>query len=654
MKRHLAACGAVFALAMPGAAAAQTESRQAPAARTADAYFQFILGRHLESEGEVDRAVEAFREAARLDPSSAEVRAELAGLYARQGRLDDAIAEARGALAIDDDNHEAHRVLGTLYASVIEETASPDKRESQLNAAIEHLERARRPDGFSPDPSVALMLSRLYMQVEQPDRAVATLRQLVQDHPVLEAWLLLGQAYTAAGQPEEAARALEEGAALDPRLLFGLAEMYERQEQWAEAAGAYERAASLGSPTADLRTRWAGALLNVPGEDAARQALGLLEVVVRDDPSDDRALYMIAQAHRRLRAFDAAEAAARRVMALRPESLWGPYALAQVFEDRREYRRVVETLSAALEQWKPSRGAPAQHGVTLLTHLGFAQLQLGRGDDAAATFARAKSLAEGSPSVDVYLAQALVVAKRFDEALRLLTPLRERQPNDYRLAQVAVRALTGLGREDEAVDVLRSAVAASPGEPPPYLALADLLSEQKREGEAHDVLDDAARRFPKDPSVPFQRGALYERSGEMAQAEAAFRDVLTLDPNHAPALNYLGYMLAERGVRLDEALTLIERALSVDPDNGAYLDSLGWTYYQMKQFDRAKVHLARAAEQLPSNSVVQDHLGDVLAALGRREEAIVAWQRALEGDRESVEVAAIQSKIRRARSQAER
>jgi tetratricopeptide (TPR) repeat protein len=341
-------------------------------------------------------------------------------------------------------------------------------------------------------------------------------------------------------------------------------------------------------------------------------------------------------------------------MALRPESLWGPYALAQVFEDRREYRRVVETLSSALEQWKPSRGAPAQHGVTLLTHLGFAQLQLGRGDDAAATFERARSLAEGSPSVDVYLAQALVVAKRFDEALRLLTPLRERQPNDYRLAQIAVRALTGLGRGNEALDVLRSAVAAAPGEPPPYLALADLLSEQKREGEAHDVLDDAARRFPKDPSVPFQRGALYERAGEMARAEAAFRDVLTLDPNHAPALNYLGYMLAERGVRLDEALTLIERALSVDPDNGAYLDSLGWTYYQMKQFDRAKVHLARAAEQLPSNSVVQDHLGDVLAALGRREEAIVAWQRALEGDGESVEVSAIQSKIRRARSQAER
>lgn len=654
MRGCFAAYAAVLLVGTPASAAAQTASAGAQPAASADAYYQFILGRHFESEGEMDRATRAYLEAARLDPTSAEVRAELAGLYARQGRLEDAIGEAQRALAIDSANHEAHRVLGTLYASVVEETVPPEKKLAQLKRAITHLEQARRPGGFTPDPSIGLTLSRLYLRTEQPEKAVTTLRQLVQDHPVLEAWLLLGQAHIAAGRPDQATRALEEGAALDPRLLFGLAEMYEQQERWKDAADAYERAASLGAATADLRTRWAGALLNVPGADGPRQALEILEAVVREDPSDDRALYMTAQAHRRLRAFDAAEAAARRVMTLRPDSLWGPYALAQVYEDRRDYRRVVDTLSAAMDKWTPSRGAPAQHAVTLLTHLGFAQLQLGRAADAVATFERTKSLGEGNSSIDVYLAQALVAASRFDEALRLLEPLRERQPDDYRLAQIAVRALNGLGRGDEAVSVLRSAVAAAPGEPPPYLALADLLSEQKREGEALEVLDDAARRFPKDPSVPFQRGAVYERAGEMTRAEAAFRDVLKLDPDHAPALNYLGYMFAERGVRLDEALTLIERALSVDPDNGAYLDSLGWTYYQMKQFDRAKIHLARAAEQLPSNSVVQDHFGDVLAALGRRDEAIAAWTRALEGDRESVEVAAIEGKIRRARSQAER
>jgi tetratricopeptide (TPR) repeat protein len=263
-------------------------------------------------------------------------------------------------------------------------------------------------------------------------------------------------------------------------------------------------------------------------------------------------------------------------------------------------------------------------------------------------------LASDGSSFDIYLAQALSAARRFDDALRILEPLRARQAGDYRIAQLTARALSGVGRSDEAVGLMRDVVRAKPGEPAPYLALADLLAETQRFDDAHEVLDAASQRFANDPSILFQRGALYERAGDAARAEAAFRQVLEHEPSHAPALNYLGYMFAERGVRLQEALALIERALAVDPDNGSYLDSLGWAYYQLKRFDVATDYLSRAAEQLPANSVVQDHLGDALAAMGRREEAVAAWTRALQGDRESVQVAAIEGKIRRAQSQAER
>ncbi|HXE80598.1 MAG TPA: tetratricopeptide repeat protein, partial [Vicinamibacterales bacterium] len=474
------------------------------------------------------------------------------------------------------------------------------------------------------------------------------------DYPTTtEAWALLSEAYTAAGDPDEAIRALDEGSAFDPRLLFGLAELYERQEQWLEAAETYERAAAFGPASRELKGRWAGALLNAPGEESAQRARELLEQIVADVPDDDRAFYMLSQAHRRLRAWDAAEAAARRVIALRPESLWGPYALAQVFEDRRDYARVVETLAPALEKWTPSPRSPKAHGLTLLSHLGFAYLQLGRHDDAIAAFERARGLADDPSGFTVYLGQAYVVARRYDEALAALEPLRAAQPNDYRVTQLTARALAGAGRVDEAVALLRGAIAHEPA-PDRYLLLSQVLADGKRTDEAHALLDEAAAKFPNDVTIPFQRGALYENAGDTERAEAAFREVLQRDPRHAPALNYLGYMFAERGVRLEEALSLIERALAIDPDNGAYLDSLGWAYYQLKQYDRAHFHLARAAERLPTNSVVQDHLGDVLAALGRREEAIAAWTRALNGDRESIEVAAIERKIRRARSQAER
>jgi tetratricopeptide (TPR) repeat protein len=620
----------------------------------ADAYYRFLLGRHLESEGDIDRAIESYRAAIASAEESAEVRAELASLLARVGRVDEAVAEARAALGVDAANREAHRVLGMLLAAAFEGATGRVERQEQVREAITHLEQARPPDGLRTDPSVELTLGRLYIGTGQPRKAAPVLRDLLEDYPTsAEAWILLSEAYTADGRADAAADALREGAGHDPRLWLALAELHERQEQWPQAADAYERAASFGPASRQLRGRWAGALLNVAGDESAHQARTLLEAIVAEDPEDDRALYMLSQAHRRLKAWDAAEAAARRVLALEPASLWGPYALAQVFEDRHEYERVVETLAPALEAWTPSRSAPRAHGLTLMTHLGFAQLQLGRHDDAVATFERARGLAEDPSAFEVYLGQALVVAKRFTQALGILEPLAARRPADYRVTQLRARALAGAGRSAEAVDVLRSAITVQPA-PDRYLLLSQLLSDASRREEAHALLDEASARFPADASIPFQRGALYESAGDVLRAEAAFREVLARDPRHAPALNYLGYMLAERGVRLDEALGFIERALAVDPENGAYLDSLGWAYYQLKQFDRAHFHLARAAERMPSNSVVQDHLGDALAALGRGAEAIAAWTRALDGDRESVEVAAIEGKIRRARSQAER
>ncbi len=116
---------------------------------------------------------------------------------------------------------------------------------------------------------------------------------------------------------------------------------------------------------------------------------------------------------------------------------------------------------------------------------------------------------------------------------------------------------------------------------------------------------------------------------------------------HAPTLNYLGYMLAERGQRLDEAVTLIAQAVKIDPFNGSYLDSLGWAYFKQGKLDQAREYLVKAGEQMPVNSVVQDHVGDVLFALRDVDGAIAAWQRALNGDGRSIDRTSIERKISR-------
>ena len=105
-------------------------------------------------------------------------------------------------------------------------------------------------------------------------------------------------------------------------------------------------------------------------------------------------------------------------------------------------------------------------------------------------------------------------------------------------------------------------------------------------------------------------GSAFERDGKYKEAEGIFRQLIAADPKNADALNSLGYMFAERGQRLDEAVALVERALAIEPDNGAYLDSLGWAYYKQNRFEQAEQPLRDAAKQLPTVSVIQDHLGD--------------------------------------------
>jgi tetratricopeptide (TPR) repeat protein len=109
-------------------------------------------------------------------------------------------------------------------------------------------------------------------------------------------------------------------------------------------------------------------------------------------------------------------------------------------------------------------------------------------------------------------------------------------------------------------------------------------------------------------------------------------------------------MLADRGERIDESIGYIERALQIDPYNGAFLDSLGWAYFRQNKLELAEESLKKAAEQRVRDSAIQDHFGDVLFRLGRYQDAASAWQRALDGDMQQVDRAALEKKLQSARA----
>jgi tetratricopeptide (TPR) repeat protein len=168
-------------------------------------------------------------------------------------------------------------------------------------------------------------------------------------------------------------------------------------------------------------------------------------------------------------------------------------------------------------------------------------------------------------------------------------------------------------------------------------------------GRAVEVYEAARKRMPDNQHVLFSLAAAYEGDRKYDRAERAFREIIQANESHAPALNYLGYMLADRGQKLTEAIGFIKRALAIDEDNPAYLDSLGWAYYRMGEFDNARAPLERAAKQLPRVSVINDHLGDLYLQLKRYAEAVAAYDRALSGDRDGIDAGAIEKKRDRAR-----
>jgi len=658
MRVSLPAVVAVLSLTVSGVGMAQPAAAQTPPSpdKAAEAYSQFLLGRHLETADDIDGAITAFKRAAQLDPTASDVTAELAGLFMRQNRLEEAIAAADQALKIQPANREAHRVLGIVYATLVENGRRGNGRgqattQENLAKAIQHLEQALDGPAGESDPNVRATLARLYLSAESYDKAIPLLVDLVNQEP---GWsdgpTLLAQAYAKSGRTAEAISWLMDAALDDPDLYPTLAGFYERDGRWSEAAGAYAQAIKESPRSAELKTQYVSALMNAGGRESLTRARDVLNEILAAKPADPRALFQLSQVQRRMGDYTAAEDAARKIIAQNGRSPMGYYALAMALEERRQYQSVVDALAPAVAEFKARPGANQATDLgLLLPHLGFAYQELGDFDKAIAAFEEAHRLAPTDTSITAYVVQANLSAKKYAAALELARKARAENGGDLRFARLEAQALRQTGKPDEAVSLLQDYVRQQPDKPEAYVALAQIYLDTKRGGDAVKTLQDAQQKFPGDTTIPFELGAVLDKQKRFADAESAFRQVLSKDPEHAPALNYLGYMLAERGERLDESVDFLKKALEIEPDNGSYLDSLGWAYYKADKLDLAVTNLERAAEQLQTNSVIQDHYGDVLFKLSRFDDAIAAWNRAIVGDGDSVDKASIDKKIRSAK-----
>jgi tetratricopeptide (TPR) repeat protein len=508
----------------------------------AGALAHFVEGMEFEENGEMDRALEAYRKVLNVDPGQSQLASRVAALLVQQDDFPQAIDVLKDAIKANPNDAEPYQQLAFIYARYLKKT---DQAIDYANRAI-----ALNPgdaEGYQRLVEIEVAAGEEKKALEVLDRAT----NIRSDDAAF--WIRLGKLYAAIlfksdsqPKPDELKRVnavfkkAAERASDDPAILKDVADYYAASQQLKEAIPLYLRVLELQPDDANAREKLATGFILT---NQRSKAVEMLEQIIKEHPEK-----------------------------------YQPYdLLAQVLDDE------ARSLQRA-----------------------------NRPDEAKAKFAK--------------------VAANYEQSL-LINP---NHAGTY--LHLAELLLGPLKDADRAVKLLTEARRRFPGAPEIvyYLAIAQREAKQIQQAVAtfEEALHEA--QLDQDNEVVnakfyFNYGATAEQAGLYEKAADLLRKSIALDPaNAAEAYNYLGYMWADHNMNLDEAEAMIRRALESEPNNGSYLDSLGWVEFRKGKFEQALSDLFRAAKDTDRDDpVVFEHIGDTYLKLNRVPEALEAWQKAL-------------------------
>lgn len=556
-------------------------------------------------KGEAAKAAEVLQEAVAVRPGHRMLNAMLVDALMAAGEGTQA-TEALGQLVEADPESLDNRLkLADLYSE------SGDYR------SVVELLRAT-PEPLRSSPSLRRRLALALHRIGENAEALLILDDLWAEQPdqkgprplrvqVLSALTRYDEALAELRPLVEGEFVGEGGPTLDSVLM--MSRLLERTGRYDEAAGILHRQPPATGEDDALRLTLALAgVLERQGK--ADEAISLLSERAASSPSGDltvlgRALgEMLQRADRTPEAIDVLEDAVKRLE-------------AEGLEDAADHLRLrtVALLAAGEDRQLIRAKAPRYFGV------GNEDVEL------AARF--------------VY-AEALAANGEIDLALEQLGPAHVPASQAQQALAQRIEILFDAGREEEAEALVEDLVDG--GERNALFA-AQILQRSQRYAEMIPLLEPLVADDQESPIALFLLGSARERTGERGAAIATFERLLEVMPDHAPTLNYLGYMWAERGEQLDRSLALVQRAVALDPDNGAYVDSLGWVYFRLGRYEEARSHLEWAARLVPSDATIFEHLGDLYTVLEEHEQARANYRQAVALSGDNLE--AVRAKLER-------
>ncbi|NCC24662.1 MAG: tetratricopeptide repeat protein [Deltaproteobacteria bacterium] len=486
--------------------------------------------------------------------------------------------------------------------------------------ATSALERAL---AIAPSPGLYKELANLHWRARNIDAARDILKKAMGIYPHdRDFYLLLAQSYIVVGRLDDAVTTLEDCLRIAPgdvAVVLELAAVQIEIRRFAQAMDALE------SIPFEQRDAQANFLLGKAASALGlkKQAVAYLELAVQEDP----------------------------------EFLQAWVEMAYLFETQKDYVRAETIYDQILAQ--------GQGGRDILIRLIALNLRLNNPDkalelvdidddgqfrlQAAHEFMQqeffeqagdilAELAARDEPPADIALYLALWAWEGYGDADRAIEYL-ERLPADSPRARQAdsfrIQLLFGNNRREEALGLSWKSMETYPDDSHFVLQSSTILERMGRLDEALAVLASGEKQWPEDTDILFALGSMQDRAGNKVLALEYMERIIRLDSNHADALNYLGYTLADAGQDLDRALILIQGAVKIEPTNGYYIDSLAWVYYRMGNLDQAWIEIQRAVEQVEDDPVIWEHYAEIAERIGDRPKALQATERVWELKAES-------------------
>ncbi len=382
-----------------------------------------------------------------------------------------------------------------------------------------------------------------------------------------------------------------------------------------------------------------------------------------DDPTDADSYLRISQLYRQKKDLVKAREASDKAKAIDPTNIQVRLNELYILQAEGKPAEAIEMMKSILQQTESRSYDPAQleTRMELLEQLAVMQRLADQTQPAVDTY---RQMATLDPTKAAHASARIIGAymggKEYPKAQEEADAAIKKFPNDREVRVGRASLLAEMGKTDAAVADVKKLLDGK-DDRGIELALADLYVKGRKFDDAAKALDAAEKMSESQEDkidVWFQRGAMFEREKNIAAAEAEFRKVLAVMPDNPATLNYLGYMLTDRNLRLPEALAMIQKALDRDPNNGAYLDSLGWVYYRLNRIPEAEDAMRRAVELTPHDPTMRDHYAEVLFKAAKVREAIVQWEASLRewqtsspSELDTAEVAKVKDKLENARVQ---